>query len=337
MTLKSLFCSPAVVLLLSSCSNDPLDVNASQQDLALQFVNMDSVLVNSDSTSFIATHNNWKQTMPDIYNYQLGYCLQLPQLSAEETYIRIKTFRSDDYIKSLENEISTIFTRKRLTEFEEQVIEGFKRLKYHCPDQQIPEKIIFLNSLYASNVFCTEKEIGVGLERYLGSKSKSIEALPEQEFYDWIKEAMDEKFLVRDIFTGWISTHFMDEPKGSLIEQVIHWGKIIYLTEAAIPDASKHLIMRYEENDLEWAMKNEFGFWKYLVNEKLLFKIDELNIINMLKEGPFTPGLPERGPDRLGQYLGWQMVKQYVESKEVPLKELSDIPYNDILQNYEIE
>ena len=129
----------------------------------------------------------------------------------------------------------------------------------------------------------------------------------------------------------------MDEPKGSLIEQVIHWGKIIYLTEAAIPDASKHLIMRYEENDLEWAMKNEFGFWKYLVNEKLLFKIDELNIINMLKEGPFTPGLPERGPDRLGQYLGWQMVKQYVESKEVPLKELSDIPYNDILQNYEIE
>ena len=84
-------------------------------------------------------------------------------------------------------------------------------------------------------------------------------------------------------------------------------------------------------------MKNEFGFWKYLVNEKLLFKIDELNIINMLKEGPFTPGLPERGPDRLGQYLGWRMVKQYVESKEVPLKELSDIPYNDILQNYEIE
>jgi hypothetical protein len=337
MTPKSLFYLLVLAILCVACSNDPLDVNASDQNVKMEFVNMDAVLANSDSTSFVEIHDDWKQTMPDIYNYQLGHCLQLPELSGGETFGRINTFRSDNYISSLEKEISTLFTSKKLEVIESQITEGFKRLKYHFPNQGIPQKLVFMNSLFASNVFCTEKEVGIGLERYLGSESASIKALPEHEFYGWIKEAMDDKYLVRDVFTGWISTHFMDEPKGSLVEQMVYWGKVVYFTEAAMPDQPKHIIMRYEKEDLDWAKKNEFGFWEYLVNEKLLFKTEELNITNMLKEGPFTPGLPEKGPDRLGQYLGWQMVKQYVEAKQIPLKDLFTTSYNDILQNYEIE
>ena len=337
MTHKSLFYLLVLAVFSAACSSDPLDVNASDQDVSLGFVNMDSVLVNSDSTSFVAFHDDWKKTMPDIYNYQLGHCLQLPELSGPETFGRIKTFRTDKYITSLEKEIATLFNSKKLDGLEDQITEGFKRLKYHFPKQQLPKNVVFMNSLYASNVFCTETEIGIGMGRYLGAESESVKALPEHEFYGWIKAAMDEKFLVRDVFTGWVFTHFMEEPQGSLIEQVIHWGKIIYFTEAAMPEQPKHIVMRYEKEDLEWAKKNELAFWEYLVNEKLLFKSEELNIINMLKEGPFTPGLPEKGPDRLGQYLGWQMVTQYVEAKEIPLKDLFTTSYNDILQNYEIE
>ena len=283
MTHKSLFYLLVLAVLCAACSSDPLDVNASDQDVSLGFVNMDSVLVNSDSSSFVSFHDDWKKTMPDIYNYQLGHCLQLPELSGPETFGRFKTFRSDKYITSLEKEIATLFNSKKLEGLEDQITEGFKRLKYHFPNQQIPNNIVFMNSLYASNVFCTETEIGIGMERYLGAESESIKALPEQEFYGWIKAAMDEKFLVRDVFTGWVSTHFMEEPQGSVIEQMIHWGKIIYFTEAAMPDQPKHIILRYEKDDLEWAKKNELAFWEYLVNEKLLFKSEELNIINMLK------------------------------------------------------
>lgn len=337
MTHKSLFYLLVLAVFFVACSNDPLDVNASDQEVSLGFVNMDSVLVNSDSTSFVSLHDDWKKSMPEIYNYQLGHCLQLPELSGPETYGRIRTFRSDKYIASLEKEISTLFTPNKLGKLQTQITEGFKRLKYHFPEEQLPQRVVFMNSLYASNVFCTETEVGIGLERYLGAQSASIKALPEQEFYGWIKEAMDEKFIVRDVFTGWVSTHFMEEPQGSLVEQMIHWGKIIYFTEAAMPDQPKHIVMRYEKEDLTWAKKNEFAFWQYLVNENLLFNNEELNVINMLKEGPFTPGLPEKGPDRLGQYMGWQMVKQFVEAKEIPLKDLFTTSYNDILQNYEIE
>ena len=45
-----------------------------------------------------------------------------------------------------------------------------------------------MNSLFQSNAFCTEKEIGIGLERYLGKKVDVIKELPNEPFYDWIKE-----------------------------------------------------------------------------------------------------------------------------------------------------
>ena len=59
--------------------------------------------------------------------------------------------------------------------------------------------------------------------------------------------------------------------------------------------------------------------------------------MNMLGEGPFTPGLPEKGPDRLGQYLGWQMVRAFNNDKEMKLSDLMKVPYNTILQAYEIK
>ena len=60
--------------------------------------------------------------------------------------------------------------------------------------------------------------------------------------------------------------------------------------------------------------------------------------MNMVSEGPFTPGIPnQEGPDRLGQFIGWRMVQKYMEKNDVTLKEMVNLPYNDILQEYEID
>ena len=73
------------------------------------------------------------------------------------------------------------------------------------------------------------------------------------------------------------------------------------------------------------------------VNEKMLFKNNDLDKANLLKEAPFTIGLPEKSPDRFGQFLGWQMVRHYMKKNKITLEELIKIPYNNILQEYEIE
>ena len=132
-------------------------------------------------------------------------------------------------------------------------------------------------------------------------------------------------------------THVVEETSGNLTEQMIRWGKIIYLTEAAFPQKDQAILLRYSNEDLKWALDQEQEIWNYLVREKLLFKLDERLKINMLNEGPFTVGLPEKGPDRLGQFMGWRMVKKYMEIKRVSVEELIKTPYTAILAEYEID
>jgi hypothetical protein len=123
----------------------------------------------------------------------------------------------------------------------------------------------------------------------------------------------------------------------NLAENIIRWGKVIYLTQAALPKFEPAVILRYTENDYKWAIDNEYSIWKYLVDEKLLFKSDDRTKLNLLKEGPYTVGLSEKGPDRLGQFLGFRIIQKFMEVRKCTVEEMLNSSYSDILVEYEID
>ncbi len=300
-----------------------------------EFVNLDSILVNTSNSDLIINHHTLENNITDIYNYQLGYCLQIGNVSDTAFVNSINQFRKDQAIDKIEKRIHSKFSNLQVHKSE--IIEGLKHLKFHFKKSKIPKNVVFMNSLFQSNAFCTENEIGIGLERYLGKETDVIKSLPSEPFYDWIKESMNSDFLVRDALCSWIMTHYVPEKEGNLAENIVKWGKIIYLTEASLPNKNKNIIIRYTKSDYDWALKNEFSIWKFLVDQKYLFKINELIESNFLKEAPFTTGLPSESPDRLGQFIGWRMVQNFMNKNDVTLNELLKTPYNTILQDYEIE
>lgn len=335
MTLKSIFSFLTIILILISCNRNPLDVDVSNINLNVDFVNLDSIFVHSDTNQLLSQHHYHLQNNKEIYEYELGYCLGIGNVS-DSTFLRsIRLFQSEPYIKRVEKRIATKFSNLELIKSE--IVLGMKYLRFHFPKGKVPKKVFFMNSMFASNAFCTEKQIGIGLERYLGKETDVIKELPSDPFFEWIREGMDSRFLTRDALCSWIMTHYVSEADGNLAENIIRWGKIIYLTQAAMPAENPALIMRYTEEDYKWAVENEYAFWKYLVDEKMLFKIDDRNKMNMLNEGPFTVGLPEKGPDRLGQFLGLRIIQKFMDSKKVSLKQLIETPYSEILVEYEID
>lgn len=325
-----------MLFMVSACSNNPLDVSLDGIQTNISFLNVDSTLFYSDSVELMKKHNEYKTEIENIYNYEIGHCLQFGDVSDSTFYASMMLFRADTTIQKLEKYIQKNFKDKK--EIETKIGNGFKHLKYHFPQGKQPEKIVYINSLFNSGVFCTESEIGIGLERFLGGKNEIIQRLPVQYYFDWMKNAMDRKYLERDVIAGWIETHYIEEVSGTLAEHIVRAGKIMYLTEAAFPDEDPALILRYSKEDYQWALDNEYEFWKYLVNENLLFKVDERTTANMINEGPFTPGLPDQdSPDRLGQFLGWRMIHSYMEQYDISVSELMKLSYNEILQAYEID
>lgn len=335
MTHKSILALISIILITVACQHDPLDVDASATKVDIQYVSLDSLLMQSDSLALLKAYSEMQKKIPELFDYQVGYCFQIGKVKDTTFVHHFLEYKRDTFIQKLELEIQQKF--KSPSQFNARINSGFKHLKTHLPSVKLPKNVVYMNSLFASNAFSTETEIGIGLERYLGEKSPSIQRLPSEPFYTWVKEGMDEKFLERDAMASWIMTNVVVEEDGNLAQKMIRWGKIIYLTQAAYPDIDESILMRYSEEDFKWATENEYSLWKYLIDEELLFKLDEKIAQNLLADGPFTPGLPEKGPDRLGQYLGWRMVKNYMESKETSFETLLKMPYNDILQAYEVE
>ena len=335
MTLKSIFFTSLLLFVLFSCGNDPFDIDTSKVEMDISYIDMDEAFRSSDSATLVKEVNEYKNTIKDVYEYEFGHCLNIGNVSDSSVFGAISSFLADEYIHRLEQRIGEKFKDK--SNIENKITEGFTYLKAHFQKEKYPKHVVFLNSLFRSSAASFDSDVAVGLEQYLGPTSDVIVELPTNEYYQWYKQGMEAKYLERDVLASWISANIMPAPKsGSLTEFMIHWGKIIYFVEASFPEADKDIIIRYSKEDYDWALKNEGSFWQYLVDQKLLFVMDERTKANMLQEGPFTPGLPEKGPDRLGQFLGWRMVQQYMDkNSDLPLSKLKDVHYNDILQSYE--
>jgi hypothetical protein len=176
----------------------------------------------------------------------------------------------------------------------------------------------------------------LGQERYLGQAHGVIASLPAQQFYGWIKEGMQPQYATSDALLIWLSTNVLKATDENLASEMIRWGKLLAILELISPEVQMHNHLRYTNADFQWALKAERGFWEYLVDQQFLFKTDQELNMNLLNEGPYTIGLPQESPDRMGRFLGYRIVKQYIEANQPSISTLLQTPYHQILKKYEV-
>jgi hypothetical protein len=327
----------ALSTILVSCGSDPLDVDVSATKLEIDYLNMDSLLYKTPDSKRAAALDQLEPQYATIIEYQNFYCFKVgmnPEITLDQD---LSEFYKNTYLQRLEKGIKRKFPNPKTNH--EKIIEGFKHLKYHLPKAKMPKAIVYTNSYFSASAFCTEDMIAMGMERYLGSKTDVIKELPNAQFPQYIKEAMEPQFLERDAVCAWIFTHLIEEKEDAYtIEAIVNWGKILYLTEAAYPDMADATILRYNQKDYNWALKNERAFWDYLIQQKLLYSKDSQVKQNLLHEAPFTAGIQnaQNSPDRLGQFLGWRIIHSYMEQYDITLQELINKPYTTLIQEYEI-
>ena len=315
-----------------SCSRNELLVDTSGIEVSFDVINVDSLYFDASNEEINEIHDRLMEDLGSIYEYEISMNIQK---SANEIQPSdIYNFYNNEYIKELEKEKIKLKedTQKQLKKVE----DGFKHLKYHFEELQLPKQIILINKMF-SGIELDESQVSVGLEKYINQETKIIKEIPSEELFQWQKEAMNIDFLARDILFRWIQASLFEEKDENLAFHIIQAGKLLYILNASFPNEDGAYILRYSLEDYSWAIENEIPFWEYLVREEMLFKNNIRDKTNFLNEGPYTVGLPEKGPDRLGQFLGFRIVKQFMKSnKELTLQDLIDTEYNTILQSYEI-
>ncbi len=337
LTRKNLFLLPVLALFFASCDSNPLDVDVSGVALDIEYVDMRTAMHDYQGDKLMKTHHRYLKEIPDIYNYFLGACIGFQENYSDSTYLAsMKSFQEDEGVQSFEAEIDAAF--KDLKPIENNLTDGFKHLKYHLPKAKMPKSIVFMNTLFRSSVWCTENEIGIGLGNYLGPKSKTLQKTDPNVMYKWMRDAMRREYLERDVVENWVRTHLIEEVEENLARDIIYEGKVMYLTKAAFPETEDHVILRYTKSQWNWAEKNEFAFWEYLKQKQMFFKNEDITKRNLLGPGPKTPGLPIEGsPDRMGKFLGYKIVCDYMEETESTVAKMIAADYSEILQKYKPE
>lgn len=337
MTKKFYFFLVTIIIFLNSCSRNPFEIQTDGVAVNLNFVNLDSLINVSDSTNLVDRIYKQKEFDYDALIYFLSYCLNTGDQLDSATLSNLMKFKQDPFVKRLESEIALELYPK-MGKLNQDIMSAFTRLKVFVPASELPKTITYMNSMYQASAIATMEGVAVGLDRYLGEESPALKEVPRDYIYQWERERMLDKYLVRDVLLSWLSSKYLDSGSGSdrsIAEEMVLWGKVLYLAEGCLNVKDPGVALRYSPIQLSWANEHHANFWSHLTENKLLFSKEVKLKMNYFQDAPFTAGLDENGPDRMGQFLGWKMVHDFMESNsKLSLQELMEVPYNKIMQAY---
>ena len=126
---------------------------------------------------------------------------------------------------------------------------------------------------------------------------------------------------------GWLLVHFSEHwyQPATCADALLFWGKVNFVLDQILPDTPDALWMDWNESEWEWAKSHERAIWVELSQQDVLFETNPMEFMRWFNEGPFTraAAIPQESPDRLGSFMGWRMVFDYMmEHPETSLSEL---------------
>ena len=298
-------------LLMVGCGSDRLDVDVSDVEFDIDFERFEQKMFAAQSPEQMKVINDeCVEIGGELYEFYVGEMLRSGSVYDDSIGSYLYYFVTDTTMKRTYDDIQGEF--RNFENEEEQIVDAFKHLKYHLPSAPLPERLITYNSAFNYGVISTNDQIGVGLEMYLGRFNEIIKNLG---FPMYVKEKMEREYLTVDICHSWIVTNVLDEPGETFLDQMIYYGKVMYLIDAMMPEMEDHFKIRYTEDEYDYALASEDDVWLFIMDMNWVYSTDMKLHLRWFHEAPTTVDITD-SPGRMGQFMGWQMVRQYMDKNE---------------------
>lgn len=326
-----------IALLLSGCSDDPLNVDVSDIQLDLKLIRLDEAVFTAKWDSPLLTNLVLSDQYGGYYKFYTQFILN-NQMDVEDPSMGkyIAGFANDKTMNEFFMASEELFGEDKFDSYLKEMEEAFKHFKFYYASESIPVIFTF-QSGFNYKIVPNDTLLGIGLEWYIGSDNMLIKRLSPQAFPIYEKEKMQPEYLVVDAVKGFLKVKFQDKMiMENLLSVMIFYGKIMYLTDAMIRDKSDAIIMNYTAEEWDWCVENEKEIWTFLAKNNLLFESSMREITKWVNDGPFTNGLPQESPSRVGIWMGWQIVNQYMnDNPKVTVQRMMEMEDNSLfLNNY---
>jgi hypothetical protein len=196
-----------------------------------------------------------------------------------------------------------------------ELTQAFRFVKYYFPRYPLPEHVVaYIGPFDGPGVAITPSTLAIGLQLFAGQHSSFYTVGKGQDdFPAYIARRFEPAFIPAGCLSVVAEDLFPDSSDNkTLIEQMIGKGKYWWLVDKFLPETPDSIKTGYTQDQLEWCNANEGLIWSYFLQNTDLFTVDPDLIKNYIGESPKTLGMPDASPGNIGAWVGWQIVKKYV-------------------------
>ncbi len=259
----------------------------------------------------------------------------LPKLRVKYPYL----FPAPDsvWIKKMQDTIQQELMQEVSSEFSDfsketlQLKDFYKHVKYYFPKYKVPHIITVTNDVdYNNRIILADSLLFIGLDNYLAQDHRFYSSIQR-----YISQGMDRKYIVSNIASAFANKAVPKPRDRTFLAQIIYYGKELYLKDRLLPNATDAIKIGYTEEQLNWAIANEEPIWRNFVEQEYLYSTNNNLRKRFLDPAPFSKfglELDKESPGRIGRYIGWQIVKSFMEKNDLSLVQLMPISAEEIFK-----
>lgn len=225
--------------------------------------------------------------------------------------MKMSDYLNDTLIQAVYRETLKVYPN--LDSVETELGQAFANYRKVLPGINTPTVYTYVSGLdYENPIRITDSVMIVALDMYLGEHCRfySQAGIPQFRCLGFT-----QSYIVPDIMKELVFSQLPQENKNrNLLEWMIFYGKMMYSLDLVIPDAPDYRKITYTPEQIKWCKDNEAKIWGYFIANKLLFSTDSKQIMNFIPDAPFTKGLDKESPGRIGWWVGWQIVRKFMEN-----------------------
>lgn len=206
----------------------------------------------------------------------------------------------------------------------------FKHIKFYFPKVKTPKLVTVISEMdYNNKVIYTDSLMVLSLEMYLGKDHRFY------QFPTYIKQNFEPNQIMPDVVSAFFKYSVRPTAEKNLLARMIDEGKELYLKDALIPESTDADKIGYTSQQLLWCQENEVYMWEYFIQKQLLFNDDNKLMARFINPAPFSKfylEIDNESPGRVGAWLGWQIVRSYMDNNQVTVPELMQKQAKEIFE-----
>lgn len=216
---------------------------------------------------------------------------------------------TNPHLDTLASEVKRVFGD--LSQLKAEFEEAFTNLKSYYPDFN-PPKIQTVLSGLDTDMLVTDSLIIVSLDFYLGRGAKY-----RPQMYTYLLRKYDPDdvvpavLLIYGISNQYNKTNLNDK---TVLAEMISYGKSFYFARHMLPCVPDSTFIWYTPEEIAGVRQNKDLIWARFIESQVLFATSQMVKKDYLGERPITIQVGEKCPGRIGQWVGWEIVKSYMNS-----------------------